>query len=320
MAATELETHMKSLTEHAVSARGKYAEGSPEYFRSILSTLSDNLYLAELYEKLFAQAVRENDFAGLKGIFYHKAKISLLPSSGGYDHCERLWPLLDLLACADLDNMYRVLPGGLPLSKNGYPMYIHGTNVLLCLLYNTEDKTVYEQDRVKEKAEKFVASKKPIWERAVVSCLLAIMGHDVPRFSENLQNLCVGYNRVDIAPYMKLQCQSAYGLLALARHFWSEEEFDAVILPEYKNFSKDYAEWLFSQKELSDDLCVIYEAPMDGLNDLLKKPIALTRIYQKYLDSDSPYLSNIEKKAWYMDYNRMWEELLGDGRDGVKID
>lgn len=311
MANTELEQYMKALSERAAFAKERYAEGSPEYFRSILHNLSDNLYLPALYEKLLAQAVKENDFAGLKSIFYHKAKISLLPSSSSYDHCGCLWHLLDLLACADTDYIYRILPEGLPLSTNGYPMYIHGTNVLLCLLYNTKGKIVYEQDKVTEKAEKFTASKKPIWERALVSCLLAIMGHDVSRFSENLQNLCVGYNRVNIAPYMKMQCQNAYGILALARRFWTAEEFAAVTLPEYKNFSKGYAEWLFAQKELSDELCVTYEAPFVWLDTILKKPAAVTRIYQKYLDSDNPHLSNAEKKAWYLDHNRMMEELLG---------
>lgn len=308
---TEFQQYMKTLSEYADSARERYSEGSPEYFRSILGALSGNLYLPALYEKLLVQAVGESDYAGLKSIFYHKAKISLLPSSSSYDHCSCFWPLLDLLACADADNIYRVLPEGLPLSKNGYPMYIHGTNVLLCLLYNTKDKMVYEQEKVTEKAEKFTASKKPIWERALVSCLLAIMEHDVSRFSENLQNLCVGYNRVDIAPYMKMQCQNAYGILALARRFWTAEEFAAVTLPEYKNFSKGYTEWLFAQKELSDELCVTYEAPLDGLNIILRKQVAVTRIYQKYLDSDNPHLSNAEKKAWYLDHNRMMEELLG---------
>ena len=53
-----------------------------------------------------------------------------------------------------------------------------------------------------------------------------------------------------------------------------------------------------------------YEAPLTEINAILKKPAAVTRIYQKYLDSDSPYLSAAEKKAWYLDSDRMLEELL----------
>ena len=308
---TELDQYMKSLMKTAASAKETYPEGSPAYFRHILNALPGNPYRQALFEKVLAQAMKEEDYAGLQRIFYQIAKVSLLPTSGGYDHCDRLWPLLDLLACADTDNIYRILPEGLPLITNGYPMYVHSTNVLLCLLYNTADKTVYAQDQVTAKAEKFASSKKPVWERAVISCLLAVTDHDVSRFSENLQNLCTGYNRADIAPYRKMQCQNAYGLLALARRFWTAEEFAAVTLPEYKNFSRGYAEWLFAQKELSDELCVTYEAPLTEINAILKRPAAVTRIYQRYLGSDNPYLSNAEKKAWYLDSDRMMEELLG---------
>lgn len=308
---TELDQYMKSLMKSAASAKETYTEGSPAYFRSILNTLSGSPYRHALYDKILAQTIKEDDPAGLQRIFYQIAKIGLLPSSGGYDHCDRLWPLLDLLACADVDNIYRILPEGLPLSSNGYPMYIHGTNVLLCLLYNTGDKAVYAQDAVTAKAEKFALSKKPLWERSVISCLLAVLYHDSTRLSENLQNLCTGYSKADVAPYRKMQCQNAYGLLMLARHFWTAEEFAAVSLPEYKNFSKNYAEWLLAQTHLPDELCVTYEAPLTEINAILKKPAAVTRIYQRYLDSDSPYLSAAEKKAWYLDSDRMLEELLG---------
>lgn len=308
---TERDQYMKGLMESAASARETCAEGSPAYFRSILNALSGSPYHQALFERVLAQTVKEEDYAGLQRIFYQIAKITLLPSHGGYDHCARLWPLLDLLACADADNIYRILPEGLPLASNGYPMYIHGTNVLLCLLYNTGDKAVYAQDTVMAKAEKFASSKKPIWERSVISCLLAVLNHDSARLSESLQSLCAGYNRADIAPYRKMQCQNAYGLLMLARRFWTAEEFAAITLPEYKNFSQGYAQWLLAQEHLPDELYIACEAPLTEINTILQKPAAVTRICQKYLDSDSPYLSNTEKKAWYLDADRMMEELLG---------
>lgn len=308
---TERGQYMKSLAETAAAAKETYPEGSPAYFRRILNAISGSPYQQELFEKLLAQAVKEEDHAGLQRIFYQIAKIALLPSQGGNDHSARLWPLLDLLACADADNIYRILPEGLPLASNGYPMYIHGANILLCLLYNTRDKAVYAQDTVTAKAEKFAASKKPVWERSVVSCLLAVLNHDSARLSESLQSLCTGYNRTDAAPFRKIQCQNAYGLLMLAKRFWTAEESAAVTLPEYKNFSQGYAKWLLAQEHLPEELCVPYEAPLNEINAILKKPAAVTRIYQKYLDSDSPYLSNAEKKAWYLDADRMMEELLG---------
>ena len=311
MTDTELDQYMQSLRESAASAGKSCPEGSPGYFKRLLNALSGNPCRQALYEKALAQAVKEEDHAGLQRIFYHIAKITLLPSRSGYDHCDRLWPLLDLLACADADNLYRVLPEGLPPAANGYPMYIHGANVLLCLLYNTGDKTVYAQEQITAKAEKFTTSKKAVWERAVVSCLLAILYHDSDRLSESLKNLCTGFHRADIAPYRKMQCQNAYGLLMLARRFWTAEEFAAVTWPDDKNFSQGYARWLLAQEQLPDELCVSYEAPLTELNAILKKPVPVTRIYQKYLGSDNPHLSNAEKKAWYLDVDGMMEELLG---------
>lgn len=144
----------------------------------------------------------------------------------------------------------------------------------------------------------------------MISCLLAIMDHDVSRLSENLQNVCESYNKMNIAAYMKIQCQNVYGLLVLAKHILSEEEFNSVTLPEYKNFSKDYIEWFFHQNKISDELCIKYEAPLEKINDILKKPVAITRIYQPYINSDNVYLTSLEKKAWYMDIDTMMDEFL----------
>lgn len=304
------EKYISDLAERAASAKEKYPEKSPEYFRHILNKLPGNVYLPELYEKIISQAVNENDFPLLQSVFCHIAKIGLLPTSDGYDHCGRFMSLLDLSACADTDNIFRILPEGLPVSKNGYAMYVHGTNILLCLLYAANGENTYPREKIFSKAEKFAASKKPVWERSIISCLSAVSEHDAKRFSEALQELCTGFSRADLAPYRKLQCQCAYGLLVLAKRFFTAEEFAAVTLPENKNFSKGYAEWLFAQKNLSEELCVKYGSPLAEIGEILKKPAAVTRIYRKYQNSDSPYISDAEKKAWYLDNNSMMEELL----------
>lgn len=166
--------------------------------------------------KHIAEALKNDDFAKLQSVFLHSVVVKMLPAgASGYDHCDRLWLLLDLLACDDFDNVYRVLPEGLPLSANGYPMYIHGTNRLLCLLYNSGNAAVYPADKIMDKAEKFTQ----------------------------------------------------------------------IIYPGYKNFSKDYMAWLLKQ-------------------------IAITCIHQPYLNSDNPYLSAKDKKAYYMDNDKMLAEFI----------
>lgn len=312
MLSIEIEEYMKTLLEYSEKLKVKYGHNSSEYIKKLLFFISANhSRVQSVYEKQIAAAVKENDFVALKSVFYHVAKVKLLPCASGYDHCDRLWPLLDLLACAGIENIYRILPEGLPLSTNGYAMYVNGINVLLCLLYNREENVVYAQDKVAAKAEKFVTSKKTMWERAVVSCLLAILNHDVSRLSENLQGVCDSYRKINIAAYMKMQCQNVYGLIVLAKHVFSEEEFAAIRLPEHEDFSKGYIEWLLNQKELSDELCMTYEAPLEKINECLKKPVAVTRIHQPYINSDNTYLSSSEKKAWYIDIDTMMEEFIG---------
>ena len=288
-------------------------KGSMEYYKAACVKIRTDFRAPEIFEKEIVAAVKNNDFAKLKSVFYHVTKIKLLPlGSGGYDHCAVVWPLLDLLACDDFDCIYRVLPEGLPISANGFPMYIHAVNLLLCLLYNIEGNEIYEQDKIVEKAEKFLTTKKPLWERSVVACILAILQHNASSFSENLQKVCEGYSKQSCAKHLKLQCQNAYGLIVLAKHFWSEEEFQRVEYPEFKNFNKGYIDWFLCQEELSNDLCFIYKDSREELNRILKMPVAITQIHQPYLNSDSPYISSKEKKEWHMDTKKMMDELCSE--------
>lgn len=297
----------------------KVVKGSVEYYESVCLKAQTDFDAYEIFEKEIKTAVKNNDFVRLQSAFYHATKLRLLPlGSSGYDHCFVVWPLLDLLACDDFNHIFRVLPEDLPVSTNGFPMYVHAVNLLLCLLYNREGHEIYEQEKIVEKAEKFLTTKKPLWERSVVACILAILQKDTAGFSENLQKVCDGYGKIRCAEYLKVQCQNAYGLIALAKHVWTEEEFRNVKYPECRNFHKGYIDWFLSQKELSNDLCFAYKDSMEELNDILKMPVAVTRIHQPYLDSDHPYISSKAKKEWHMDVKRMFNEFCSEYRMSVQ--
>lgn len=255
-------------------------------------------------------AVDASDYSRLKSIFLFDTKIALFPGhQSGCDHSSKMWHLLDLLGCDKYDSIYRILPHDLPLSDNGYSMHVNNANILLCLLYNTKEKQIYPQDKVIQKAEKFVSTKKPLWERAVVSCLLGIIEKDANRISESLQNVCDGFARTDVAKFRKIQCQNAYGLLAIAKNNLPEEIFNQIVFPENKNFSLGYAKW-FLTGNYSNELYVNFEGPLSIWDKILKGPVAITRLHRPYLNVDNPYLSAKEKKSWYMDEDRMLEEFL----------
>lgn len=313
MSENYLTEYLDELVLYSQKVKEEEGNDTFSYYKRMFDYLSTS-YPSRfaIYEEYITEALDNDDFARLQSVFLHSARTKLLPDGveGGYDHCDRLWLLLDLLACDDFDNVYRVFPEGLPLSTNGYPMYIHGTNILLCLLYNSENATVYPADKIIDKAEKFATSKKPLWERSVVSCLLGILQCDVSRISDSLQKVCEGFAKMNVAKYMKMQCQNAYGLIVLARHFLPEDKFAQIIYPEYKNFSKNYMSWLLEQNELSKDLCITYPSPIEELNEILKKQIAITCIHQPNLNSDNPYLSAREKKAYHVDLKRMLAEFI----------
>lgn len=47
-------------------------------------------------------------------------------------------------------------------------------------------------------------------------------------------------------------------------------------------------------------ICVLSMRDFEEMDDILKMPIAITRIYQPYLGSDNPYISARAKKDWYL--------------------
>ncbi len=116
-------------------------------------------------------------------------------------------------------------------------------------------------------------------------CLLGTLQGDVTKISDGLQQVCTGFAKVDAAKYMKMQCQNAYGLLVLAKHFLAEEKFAQIKYPECKNFSKNYISWFLEQDVLSRELCITYAPPIDELNEICRKQIAITRIHQPYVNS-----------------------------------
>ena len=311
---------MKAMKEETAMDKEKnFEKGSTEYYKDLCYKADINLRYKtwDCFENELAVAVKNSDFPRIKNIFYHETKLRMLPLwEPGTDHGYQMWRLLDLLACDEFDNIYRVYPEGLPLCSNNHPLWTNSTNLLLCIMYNTEEKEIYNQSKVIEKAEKFITSKKPVWDRAVAACMLAILNHDAAAFSENIQKVCESYNKTDVSDYQKLFCQNACGLLVLAKHFLTEEEFQQVKYPVYKNFHKGYMDWFFSQESLSDELCFDYEEPYEEFTKILKRPVAITRINQPYLGSDNPYISSKAKKDWYMDMKKMLEEFCTELSNG----
>ena len=316
-----MNTEENMFFEYEFENEEGYEKGSVEYYKDLCLETSISLRYdtQRVFEENYTLATKNRDYALLRNVFYHEIKLQIIPlSSGGVDHSHGFRDMLNLIACDDFQNIYRIFPEGLPLASNGYSMYVKATNLVLCMLYNKDGKEVYDQGKVIEQARKYIESKQPVWDRAVVACVLAIMQHDMSCFSENIQKVCEGYSKQDIIKYRKLQCDPAYGLIVLAKHFCTKEEFESIKYPEYKNFDKGYIDWFLNLETFPDDLCFEYKGTYVQMNDILKMPIAKTYIHQPYLGTDNPYISAKSKKDWYVDVKgKMAEEFFESVKDSL---
>lgn len=253
------------------------------------------------------ECLKEQNMQGLNSVIYQENRRKLVPvHGGGYDHCWWIWNILDAIACGDYDTVERRLPHELGLSKNGYPFYIHATNMFMGIWYHDEDMIV----KALPKAEKFVSSKKPQWERAVISFLCNLYKNDIPAMEADLQLVCDSYGRQSIAQPMKKLCVNAYGLLILAYMIYPD--LNDIKLPENKNFSKEYAKWRLDNRHPQLELYGLDSLTTDRYRKILKSPVAIGRNHQPYLNSDNDYMSVAAKKQWHMDGERMQDEFVND--------
>lgn len=117
------------------------------------------------------------------------------------------------------------------------------------------------------KAEKFVVGKWPKWEVATIAYLLALQKHDMIKASVYLENACKILH-TDLTSVDKKIFVFAHGLYWLAARVLDRDEFLKISMPEYKTFSKEYAEWRNSSSEPMQ-LYIPFPEPVDFLNTLL---------------------------------------------------
>lgn len=254
------------------------------------------------------RACANNNLQTVKNFYYQFARSNLFQfSNGGYDYCWYISNALYLLACdREYDTVFRIYPKGIPLAKNGYPMYVTATNLLLCILYNTDTDEVYPEKKVKDKAEKFLLMKKPLFEKGLVNALLGILEQDSDRVSDGLGVLCKNFGRADYSKALKHHCFFAYGIIALAYRCFEKEKFEQIKLPESRNFSREYIVNFLNGRYKDEPLCE-FCGKLEPVKRFLTKPVRITRTIPAFVADD---WKMIEKKV-ECDNAKMMEEFLG---------
>ena len=281
-------------------------DGKAFHKRFILGWTFSRYPKDEDFLSLFKSAEKNKDYPVMQQLFFTLNKrILLWNSDSGYDHCMVIYTMMPYLCCAEYDEIYREFPSDLPIAANGHSMMVNATALLQCILY----KGKYDEEKVIAKAEKYILSKKPKWDRAYVGCFLAIIKNDADMLSENLQELCNYHTRQSICGFMKYHCQSAYGILVFAKKNLPKETFEKVKMPEYKTFDPGYMEWVFNEKFVRESI-YDYKAPYEELNIAYEMPLPITKVHHRYLNSDNKHISSWEKRAYYMDEPAMNDQVV----------
>ena len=278
-----------------------------EFHKTLIYGWSEESYPEDDdFLSIFKSAEKRKDYTAMQQLFYtFNKRILTWNLSSGYDHCMAIYTMMPYLCCAEYDEIYRAFPSDLPISANGNTMLVNATALLQCILY----KGKYEEAAVIAKAEKYILSKSPKWDRAYVGCFLAIIKNDADMLSENLQLLCSNHTRQSISGFMKYHCQSAYGILDFAKKNLPQEIFERVKMPEHKTFNPGYMEWVFKEQFVRESI-FDYKAPYEELNLVYEMPLPITKVHRPGLNSDNEFISSSAKKAYYMDEDAMNDQVV----------
>lgn len=227
------------------------------------------------------ECIQNADWPGLCRVINQRCKGSMIPVIyGGYTYEKNFHCMLECFACGNVQAMERILPPELAQVKNcNDPFFLTAAHVLIGLWYN--DQSVLEW--AVPDAERLLERKKStLLEKAIVAFLLDIISGDMDKGSEDLLAVCKGYPRdqkyvLGVRPF----CTFAHGLYCLAQLLLPEHLFQALKMPEYKNFLPGFALWRreHPEPELSlwfrypEDLAlfnIIFEAPPARL--VLRQP------------------------------------------------
>ncbi|MBR3105066.1 MAG: hypothetical protein IKH46_14785 [Lachnospiraceae bacterium] len=302
-----LSKYYKRLDKFNETAKSKSEGDEYKYLKYFINFWSYSCASDEEIEALcidtLKSSLKEKNYSLMQATMHFLNKTDLLwHSNNGCDHSYMAYHIVKYLSSAEYNNLYRAFPKGLSLAANGHTMNVHAANLILCLLYNDD----YERDKVVEKARKYIISKQPRWDRAFVACILGTLEHDTELLSENLQVVCETLSKTDVTAFEKLQCQFAYGLLAIAYNNMPPEEFASIRLPEYKNFDPEYLKWLI-KGEFTEENLIEFGKPYEILNTVISAPVSHTLVFQPYLNEDVPAR---QKKQFFMDCDKMNDELI----------
>lgn len=178
--------------------------------------------------------------------------------------------LFTSFACNDFSVISSYIPKDLPLLKGTYyPQNV--INLLYSLYYQDED-------RLSESiilAQQFLDKKKRTgMEEFSVRYFINLARKDAAGISQNLQNLCLAYQRRGY-PFEKIDkcfADEVHGLYRLVKYF-DDSMFEEVSMPSHKTFLQEFEKWQVQNQFPQGQQFYIYPQDMADANKILKNEL-----------------------------------------------
>ena len=268
----------------------EFEESNQRIFQKYLKdskVLSDKVLRTKLYCSLLLDDIKyfayytaflDGDYKQLNNALWQTGREELirggLLASGTIYTDGILRGLFTSFACNDFSVISSYIPKDLPLLKGTYyPQNV--INLLYALYYQDED-------RLSESiilAQQFLEKKKRTgMEEFSVRYFINLAKKDAAGISQNLQNLCLAYQRRGY-PFEKIDkcfADEVHGLYRLVKYF-DNSMFEEVRMPSHKTFLQEFEKWQVQNQFPQGQQFYIYPQDMAVANRMLTQD--LPRIY-----------------------------------------
>lgn len=253
----------------------KYLKDSKVSSDKVLRTkLYCSLLLDDIKYFAYYTAFLDGDYKQLNNALWQRGREELirggLLASGTIYTDGILRGLFTSFACNDFSVISSYIPKDLPLLKGTYyPQNV--INLLYALYYQDED-------RLSESlilAQQFLEKKKRTgMEEFSVRYFINLARKDVAGISQNLQNLCLAYQRRGY-PFEKIDkcfADEVHGLYRLVKYF-DDSMFEEVRMPCHKTFLQDFEKWQVQNQFPQGQQFYVYPQDMADANRILTKEL-----------------------------------------------
>lgn len=264
----------------------EFEESNQRIFQKYLKdskVLSDDVLRTKLYNSLLLDDIKyfayytaflDGDYKQLNNALWQTGREELirggLLASGTIYTAGILRGLFTSFACNDFSVISSYIPKDLPLLKGTYyPQNV--INLLHALYYQDED-------RLSESlilAQQFLEKKKRTgMEEFSVRYFINLARKDAAGISQNLQNLCLAYQRRGY-PFEKIDkcfADEVHGLYRLVKYF-DYSMFEEVRMPSHKTFLQEFEKWQVQNQFPQGQQFYIYPQDMADANRILKNEL-----------------------------------------------